>query len=934
MVKKMILDQYGNNVHNFQEKESKKIHTTELLSFKSPYYAESQLDPYNPDDLYQKKGSLDVYRKMLFDDQVKAVISIKINSILASDFSIIPASDDKQDIEIKDFIEYCLKQAIRPNFYKILRHILTAIVYGFSVSEKIFKRFDFGNYNGKIGIDTIKTKPPDTFEFHTDDFNNLKFLKQLSNKGDNNYGKTDLPYFIIFTYDSDNSSFGNYYGTSDLRAAYRSWWSKDIIIRFMNIYLERYGMGTMVAKYDKGISEQDKDAIDLMIKNLQAKTGFRVPKDVEIEILEANKNGEQGYISAIEKHNIMIARSVLIPDLLGFSDNKSGSYNLGENQFNLFMVMIENLRKEVEEVINDQIVKQLIDFNFSNISEFPKFAFNPIQQKDKEKLHDTFIKAVEKGVILPTEDDEQFLRESIDFPKREKEAVLLPQKQASPMPFSKEEKPEISVFQRNGFYRELTPYEQRIDFVKLDSDINKLENEESVSTAKIVKKIKDDLVSSIIRKKIIENKDVAEVNDLSLKFLSELKMQFKDIERQIFMKGRKDARQEVIKAKSEVRKFQVDPTILNLPPKEAIKYLENKAVWMTGVEKDFVLNNVKPLLLDGIKTGKSTAEVIFAIEEMFESKYALENIISTGITTARLETVVRTNFSDAYNQGRLTTFQDDDIKEIVPALQYSAILDDRTSDICNSLDGKIFKQGDPLIAKYTPPNHFNCRSIWTSIIKGESYEVSARESISKVQLPSGFGGMTTAPPRKVSPVAPLPETIKKPEKSPEEWLKSLTSEEKNVVGAWQGIGYERIREYQLTGAGADRMKGVTKTLTNALDKSSPYEGTVWRGLNNLGKNDFDKISNAKKFNWKAFSSSAKDEKSATRFLHSDKGKNSIMFRIKNKTGVDITPLVGNEEAEVILKPGKNYNVISKASKTFDTARGKVNALEIILEESQ
>ena len=49
----------------------------EVSFYDSPYYSKSQLAPYNPDDLYQKKGSLDIYEKMTHDDQIKAVMTMK-----------------------------------------------------------------------------------------------------------------------------------------------------------------------------------------------------------------------------------------------------------------------------------------------------------------------------------------------------------------------------------------------------------------------------------------------------------------------------------------------------------------------------------------------------------------------------------------------------------------------------------------------------------------------------------------------------------------------------------------------------------------------------------------------------------------------------------------------------------------------------------------
>jgi uncharacterized protein with gpF-like domain len=44
-------------------------------------------------------------------------------------------------------------------------------------------------------------------------------------------------------------------------------------------------------------------------------------------------------------------------------------------------------------------------------------------------------------------------------------------------------------------------------------------------------------------------------------------------------------------------------------------------------------------------------------------------------------------------------------------------LDDRTSEICSELDGKIFREAD--IDKYNPPLHYNCRSVIVPVFPEE-----------------------------------------------------------------------------------------------------------------------------------------------------------------------------------------------------------------------
>ena len=66
-------------------------------------------------------------------------------------------------------------------------------------------------------------------------------------------------------------------------------------------------------------------------------------------------------------------------------------------------------------------------------------------------------------------------------------------------------------------------------------------------------------------------------------------------------------------------------------------------------------------------------------------------------------------------------FEDKDVGDFVQFWEYSAILDERTTDYCKCMNGKIFRKED--IAILNPPAHFNCRSIPVPITQFEVDEL-------------------------------------------------------------------------------------------------------------------------------------------------------------------------------------------------------------------
>jgi uncharacterized protein with gpF-like domain len=64
------------------------------------------------------------------------------------------------------------------------------------------------------------------------------------------------------------------------------------------------------------------------------------------------------------------------------------------------------------------------------------------------------------------------------------------------------------------------------------------------------------------------------------------------------------------------------------------------------------------------------------------------------------------DFNDLAEAGRIAGYE------------YSAVMDDRTSDICADLDGKFFSVQDANSVQ--PPLHFNCRSQFIPVFVDET----------------------------------------------------------------------------------------------------------------------------------------------------------------------------------------------------------------------
>jgi len=392
----------------------------ELSANVSTLFGKWPIIPFNPDDLIGRK-SMTVYEKMRTDDQVKGALALKKGAVLSTGWEIASASEEGEDDEIRDFIDYELThlEPLYGTFDDHLYEIMSALDFGFSISEIVYKKREDGPNAGKIGLRTIKTRKPHQFRFRTDRHDNL--LPDGILQGMNKYPNEK---FLIFSYQRE---FGNWFGTSDLRAAYRPWWLKENTIRWWGIFNERFGIPISVGQYPPNTPVEHIATLQTMLQNIQANTAFTLPDSYKLEFKEATGRGANIFQLTVESMDKAIARALLVPSLLGLSEQGAvGSYSQAKKHFHVFLIVIDDLRRDLaEDVINHQLIPRLVDLNFErNVEEeYPKFRFLPFTSDETAALFTNWLQAVQVGVVRPVAEDEVHIRSVTDFPERALEDI-------------------------------------------------------------------------------------------------------------------------------------------------------------------------------------------------------------------------------------------------------------------------------------------------------------------------------------------------------------------------------------------------------------------------------------------------------------------------------------------------------------------------------
>ena len=349
----------------------------------------------NPDALVAKKG-LAVYDTMKTDPMVKASLFIKKFSRLATKWVIKPGSDLAKDKEIADFYQKQLEN-LPGTVIQMLLGMMTCLDYGFSLLEKNYYFIKEGDYRGKVGLSSLKSKKPHDFKFDQDEYCNIDKLIQTQPKGDVDLSPDK---FIRTTWMPE---WENPYGTADLRAAYTPWWQKDVILRFQAIWLERYPAPVILGYYPPGTDIDTQDKLLGVLEDLQIHTEAIIPEGMVIDTIKMDRSGSDIYTKAIDKRDTMIGQAILIPELLGFTKQSTGSYALGKKQFDLFIGVLWHLGRTLEEVVHEQLTMPFVDWNYGVKEDYPEFEFEALAEESAETKAKILATLASAGLIDPTD---------------------------------------------------------------------------------------------------------------------------------------------------------------------------------------------------------------------------------------------------------------------------------------------------------------------------------------------------------------------------------------------------------------------------------------------------------------------------------------------------------------------------------------------------
>ena len=650
----------------------------------------------------EKNGTLetisnDVINKIMTDIDIASAIQKLERAV--SGRKLVPIA---KKTELKELEKEIQERFSGIKFNRIINHLITARYYGYSCFEIVYKK-DF----------SIDTLIPISAEYIY--YRDKKWKLRIGTEE------------IVLNRDKFLLSIHKWNpakpeGTSIFECCHQTFLDKDMYIKQLRGLASEYGDIIIVYPFDINMNEEEKEELRKNVENLHGKKSIGVPVVFSenfdlgktVEFIKLSDLDPKIYTELENREKEKLVQNILGSTLTIDNGGGTGSYSLGEIHKEGFDEVVEEICKFVTDSLF-QLLEIDSKYHGYNPKDF-EFTLEKIfteeekiaREKQQEELKTVKLDNLQKFSSTGYKVTAEYISEHLGISL---ESLI--------------EKPE--QIYANGIGAEFS--KKKLDDLFEKNKEKVLMFEESISTG-----MKD--FTETVTKQLKEKfKEIKNINDLeSFSFdLTELK------EKMIiaYLKGYID---ELENPLMEFSSDEKDP--FNLPFSKAINWFIKKFPILYDhlddvtkkvnetffyIKRSLELETTRTLynnLLDNLSNGGT-------LKDWLEASKTILDKTGLGDSPWYLELVYRNNMQSSYNAGAF--YNQEFNKKNKPYGLYDAIDDERTSEICQILNGKVYPLDHPFWNRYLPPNHHGCRSKRITLSKEEleEYGLTVSKTVTK-----------------------------------------------------------------------------------------------------------------------------------------------------------------------------------------------------------
>lgn len=369
--------------------------------------------------------------------------------MLQTDESVFAGAEYLVQSVIARIGEYChpdevIQEEIRTqlagmdgSWLQAVGEIASALFYGYSVTEKVYK-IDAG----MVRLKTLQTLHPSTTVIETwkdgPDKNRPKVVHQFW--GDTEHVVLPVDKCILYNH---GGTFGNVYGTSRLKRAWKNWFIKEVLLKAWGTSLERHGKPTTIGYGDLSGTVQDQNGrqvqkaayLNSVIKKIFSDGVGVLDGSTKVEISRAAAGIGKDFSELIAYLNRSIHQAIGLPALT-LDVGSSGAYSLGKEQGDRFNQLLEGILIELTDMLVEQLIRPLIEMNFGQQDTYGCFSFEEWVVEDQKVVADTFSVLIASGILsVDRVEDMNWMRERLGLELLDESEIdaLFPQMPSNPL---------------------------------------------------------------------------------------------------------------------------------------------------------------------------------------------------------------------------------------------------------------------------------------------------------------------------------------------------------------------------------------------------------------------------------------------------------------------------------------------------------------------
>lgn len=377
---------------------------------------------------FQFPQSLDRYEAMRCTPVIAGLLKILELSILGDEWSVVPAAKDpsayatvaaaRLEENLRAELEWRgpTGNVSSQSFDDALRNYLLCLPFGFSFDEICWR------YQGdQVAVAKLAPRLPrsvNQFIAHPDNPSDLEYIQQ--NVYHSRCGWPKIPAnkitLCVFNREGDNFT-----GRSLLRPLWQPYFIKDGVLRVQAMAVERNGMGVPQAFATDPtvrLSGDDRAILEAIVRRWRAgdASGVVMPPGYKTELTTANTNATDN-INLLQYLDRQQAMGLVLMILTAGLDG-GGAYAQAQTQDSISQRVVGSIKQQIAGYINNGFVYQWWRLNFEGKCRRPEFQFANRVYFTLNDLLDIVGKLVNSQLFVPSEPDEDWIRQQLNLPKK------------------------------------------------------------------------------------------------------------------------------------------------------------------------------------------------------------------------------------------------------------------------------------------------------------------------------------------------------------------------------------------------------------------------------------------------------------------------------------------------------------------------------------